>query len=233
MAGSEIFTGLVDAQGNPLVLTRVQLVTAAGAAAGNTVDTELPAAVAAADNLANPTAPQVLAHLVGWNTSSWERLRTAGGSFGVGRLLVTTLGGFAQGDASTVLGGVDSSGNGGNPAAGNLLYNGASWDMQRTPSVFKVVALAAGTAETTIWTPAAGKKFRLMGFILTCGAASTLTFKDGTGLATIFAARGGLDVPIPVPNLGNGILSGAANRVLTVTRGTSATLDGVVWGTEE
>jgi hypothetical protein len=103
----------------------------------------------------------------------------------------------------------------------------------RTPTVFKVVALSAGTAETTIWTPTAGKKFRLMGFILTCGAASTLTFKDNTAGTTIFAARGGTDVPISVPNLGNGILSGAADRVLTVTRGTSCTLDGVVWGVEE
>jgi hypothetical protein len=98
---------------------------------------------------------------------------------------------------------------------------------------FKPVALGAATAETTIWTPTAGKKFRLMGFILTCGAASTLTFKDNTAGTTIFAARGTTDQPISVPNLGNGILSAAANNVLTVTRGTSCTLDGVVWGTEE
>ncbi|MBI3654061.1 MAG: hypothetical protein HY231_23775 [Acidobacteria bacterium] len=114
----------------------------------------------------------------------------------------------------------------------NSLYNGATWDRQRTPKVFKVVALGAGTTETTIWTPTSGKKFRLMGFILSVGAASTLTFKDDTGGTSIFAARGAADAPIVV-NLGNGILSGAANRVLTVTRGTSATLDGTVFGTEE
>lgn len=115
----------------------------------------------------------------------------------------------------------------------NVLFNGATWDRQRTPSVFKTVSLGAGTTETTIWTPAAGKKFRLMGFLLTVGAASTLTFKDNTAGATIFIARGTADQPISVPSLGNGLLSGAADRVLTVTRGTSATLDGVVWGTEE
>lgn len=116
-----------------------------------------------------------------------------------------------------------------------MIFNGATWDRLRTPSVFKVVALGAGTTETTIWTPAAGKRFRLQGFVLTAGAASTLTFKDNTGGTTIFAARGGLDVPIVLgaAQIGNGILSGAINRVLTVTRGTSATLDGVVWGTEE
>lgn len=111
--------------------------------------------------------------------------------------------------------------------------NGLTVDVLRTATVFKVVTLAAGTAETTIWIPAAGKKFRLMGFLLTPGAATTLTFKDNTGGTTIFAARGNTDQPITTPPFGNGILSATINNVLTVTRGTSATLDGVVWGTEE
>lgn len=117
----------------------------------------------------------------------------------------------------------------------DLRYNGATWDRQRSPNVFKTVALGAGTTETTIWTPASGKKFRLLGFILTPGAATSLTFKDNTAGTTIFVTRGTTDTPIIVPAgaLGNGILSGAVDRVLTVTRGTSATLDGVVWGTEE
>jgi len=117
-------------------------------------------------------------------------------------------------------------------AAGLHVYNGATWDRQRTPLVFKPIDLAAATAEATIWTPTTGKKFRLMGFILTVGAASTLTFKDNTGGTTIFIARGGTDTPLAI-NLGNGILSGAINRLLTVTRGTSATLTGTVYGTEE
>lgn len=100
------------------------------------------------------------------------------------------------------------------------------------PIVFKTVGLTAATAETALWTPASGKKFRLMGFILTPGATGTLTLKDGTGLATIFVARGLIDQPIIV-DLGNGILSGAADRVLTVIRGTSGILDGTVWGREE
>jgi hypothetical protein len=68
--------------------------------------------------------------------------------------------------------------------------------------------------------------------VLTSGAASTLTFKDNTGGSTVFASRGGTDQAVTV-DLGNGILSAANNNVLTVTRGTSSTLDGVVWGTEE
>jgi hypothetical protein len=119
------------------------------------------------------------------------------------------------------------------PPAAAFDFTGSVWVRRRTPTVFKVVALGAATAETTIWTPAAGKKFRLMGFLLTPGAGSTLTFKDNTGGTTIFAARGATDTPITPSGLGNGILSAAADNVLTVTRGTSCTLDGVVWGCEE
>ncbi len=38
------------------------------------VDTELPAAVAAADGLANPTAPSVLSHLMGYNGVTYDRI---------------------------------------------------------------------------------------------------------------------------------------------------------------
>jgi hypothetical protein len=113
-------------------------------------------------------------------------------------------------------------------------YNGINWDRVRVANVFKPVSLGAGTAETTIWTPAAGKKFRLMGFVLTTDVASTLTFKDNTGGTTIFTSRGGVNTPVVLtPANSNGILSAAANNVLTVTRGTSAALDGTLYGCEE
>lgn len=111
-------------------------------------------------------------------------------------------------------------------------WNGETLVPLRTATVFKTVDLGAGTTETTIWTPATGKRFRLLGFVLTCGAASKLTFKDNTAGTTIFVAEVAAGVPLVV-NLGNGILSAAANNVLTVTRGTSGTLVGVVWGVEE
>ena len=38
------------------------------------VDTELSAAVVAADGMANPTSPQVLSHLMGYNGVAWDRL---------------------------------------------------------------------------------------------------------------------------------------------------------------
>lgn len=113
------------------------------------------------------------------------------------------------------------------------VFNGATWDRLRTANVFTTVALNAGTSETTIWTPASGKKFRLLGFLLTCGAASTLTFKDNTAGTTIFVTRGTTDAPINTGPMGNGILSASADNVLTVTRGTSCTLSGTLFGCEE
>lgn len=120
------------------------------------------------------------------------------------------------------------------PAVGAypLIYNGVTWDFQRTPTVFKPFSLSSGTAETTIWTPASGKKFRLMGFVIGAGAATTILFNDNTGGTLIFTAKVTTGIALAV-NLGNGILSAAANNVPTVTRGTSGTLDGTVFGTEE
>lgn len=113
-------------------------------------------------------------------------------------------------------------------------FNGNGFDRVRVANVFKVVSLSAGTTETTIWTPTSGKKFRLMGFILTSDTSSLLTFKDNTAGTTIFVTRGAANTPITTPgNMGNGVLSAAANNVLTVTRGTSSTLEGVVFGVEE
>ncbi len=45
-------------------------------------DTELPAAIAAAENMANPTAPQVLAHLMGYDPDgdNWDRMKVDPGS---------------------------------------------------------------------------------------------------------------------------------------------------------
>jgi len=113
-----------------------------------------------------------------------------------------------------------------------LIYNGATWDFQRTPVIFKPFSLTAATAEVTIWTPSAGKKFRLMGFVIGAGAATTILFNDNTGGTLIFTAKVTTGIALAV-NLGNGILSAVANNVLTVTRGTSGTLDGTVFGTEE
>ena len=57
------------------------------------VDTELEAAVLAADAMSNPTVPQVLSHWMAWNGATWDRVK-AGKLYDVdsdaaGRLLVS------------------------------------------------------------------------------------------------------------------------------------------------
>jgi hypothetical protein len=203
------------------------------------VDTELPAAALLADNTALPTAPVVGAAAMlhdGTNLDLWKSAQI--GNFSTTGNGIAAVGAGMYDNSNGLWRPVRSADSDNlSPAlalgVASWRLQGATLERERGPNVFKVVALTAGTAETTIWTPAGGKKFRLMGFLLTCGAGSTLTFKDNTAGTTIFAARGATDTPISPNGMGNGILSGAADRLLTVTRGTSCTLDGVVWGVEE
>jgi hypothetical protein len=53
------------------------------------VDTELPAAAALADGMANPTAPAVGGFLLGWNGATWDRVKVANS----GRLQVDVVSG--------------------------------------------------------------------------------------------------------------------------------------------
>lgn len=103
----------------------------------------------------------------------------------------------------------------------------------RTPSAFKTASVTTAAA-TTLWTPVAGKRFRIMGFVIqltnnaaaALAAVNTLTLLDGgsaTGFAFDFyvpAAAGTLAgdsaiVAVMLP--GNGYLSSAINNVLTAT----------------
>lgn len=112
------------------------------------------------------------------------------------------------------------------------VYNGLTWDRMRNANVFKGVnvAITAGTP-ATIWTPASGKKFRLMGWTLISTVASVagMIFKDDTTeLWRIEIGRSTAANPI-----GNGKLSAAANNTLKLDLGDSGTVTGLVWGTEE
>ncbi|HNP70717.1 MAG TPA: hypothetical protein PKK15_06405 [Kouleothrix sp.] len=112
-------------------------------------------------------------------------------------------------------------------------YNGSVMAIARTPDVFKPVALASGQAETTIWTPASGKRFRLQRLVLTASAQTVLTFKDNTAGTTILVLELAANAPLQIDLGGIGVFSGAADRVLTVTRATAATLNGFVAGNED
>jgi hypothetical protein len=119
-------------------------------------------------------------------------------------------------------------------AALQIISNGSGIVVPRTPKIFKPLLAVAITAETTIWTPAAGKKFRLMGFVITQGTLTgNVTLRDNTAGTTILvipASVVGNSLYVP---LGNGILSAAANNVLTAQGAATETISGFVFGTEE
>lgn len=94
------------------------------------------------------------------------------------------------------------------------------------------VAITAGTP-ITAWTPASGKRFRLEGWALSSSAAASLFFLDDAtalDLATPLLAAAGIDRQ---SSLGDGVLSGAADRPLKIDATATATISGSVWGREE
>lgn len=123
-----------------------------------------------------------------------------------------------------------------NPTVGNF-------DRVREITTFKpfngqALTATSGNTPTSIWTPASGKKFRLMGYWFSLSAAAGLVFHD---LATV---GGGGVIPIPSPlaaaagivqspPIGNGFLSATANNQLWIDATAAATVTGFVWGTEE
>ena len=102
------------------------------------------------------------------------------------------------------------------------------------PNVFKSVDALAVSSEATVWTPASGKKFRLMGGIFSIiGAAGNVALKDGSSGSTIWILP---NVVIGTPiyfTLGDGILSTAANNLLRASGAALQVLNGTVWGREE
>lgn len=136
-----------------------------------------------------------------------------------------------------------------------LAYNGATWDRQRTPASFHNTGGAGVTAagSTGVWTPAAGKKFRLMRYIIqitgdaTVAAAGRVLVRWMDGAVSM-----GTGVLAWVPNvalnngsviwstgwvdLGNGYLSVAANNLLNLDLSvalTAGAVSALAIGTEE
>lgn len=115
------------------------------------------------------------------------------------------------------------------------VFNGQMIQPLRQPGKYINLSAASVAAEATIWTPASGRRFRLMGGTLTSGTVGgNVTLKDNTAGSTILvlpfgAAASPLNFTLP----GNGILSAAANNLLTATGAATQTLSGYVYGTEE
>jgi hypothetical protein len=114
-------------------------------------------------------------------------------------------------------------------------WTGLIYTVHRMPAVFKDLSAVSVNTIATLWTPATGKKFRLMGGTISSSAAVNVLFEDNAAAAGNFLFRTPkllVDTPFTF-DLGNGLLSAAANNVLKGTGSGSASITGTVWGTEE
>lgn len=101
------------------------------------------------------------------------------------------------------------------------------------PDVVKVVDLSAATAETVVWQPVTGKRFRLIQVDLSVsgGAAVKLVFRDG--LAGRIVLVGSTSTIYSSGNLGAGVLSSTVDNPLTLERDSAVTAQGHILGFEE
>jgi hypothetical protein len=105
--------------------------------------------------------------------------------------------------------------------------------VQSVLNVVKTRADASITAGTpaNLWTPASGKKFRLMRGQLSAGVAGQIILKDDTTevIRSPQLAAGG----VWTFNLGNGVLSATVDNILKVDVSATGNVGGFVAGTEE
>jgi hypothetical protein len=106
---------------------------------------------------------------------------------------------------------------------------------QTEPTIFKSLLAVDISSETTIWTPEAGKKFRLLGLVITQGTLTgDITLRDDTAGSTILVIPA---TPVGQPlavSLGRvGLLSATADYVLTAEGESTETISGFIYGTEE
>lgn len=167
--------------------------------AGETVDTELPTAVALADNTANPTAPAVGAHLLVWDSATWDR---APGDSADG--LVVNLG--ANNDV-TITGSVDTelpaaaaladaAANPTVPAVGGFMvgFNGTTWDRVRTANTGRLqVDVITGGGSDSPTNPARAHSSS------TDTAAGSSTDADSADFGGSTKKLAGVDVGASVP----------------------------------
>lgn len=102
----------------------------------------------------------------------------------------------------------------------------------RAPTVWKSFSSLLLLTSQTIWTPASGKKFRLMGYAVTSSVlGGAITLKDGGNTILIIPAL--VTTAAVVDGWVDGILSQAANNSLSAIGSLTQTMTGYVYGTEE
>lgn len=112
-------------------------------------------------------------------------------------------------------------------------FDGTNLARVWTPTVFKAQNAVSVNAEATIWTPAAGKKFRWLVFQLMGDTTGLYTFRDNTAGTVIFTLALTANQAQPYTQISaGGLLSAAANNVLTCTGPAASHLSGFVAGAE-
>jgi hypothetical protein len=193
------------------------------------VDTELPAAAALSDALANPTAPAVGAHLVGWDTVQWKRILQINGLLRASIGSASSVTSDGQGAPTTV---TDSAAVARSLSIAPFLFNGATWDRQRTPAIFTPLSALNTNAEITAWAATASKKHRLMGFDLAGDIAGEYIIREDTAGTVLYRTYLAANVPKTV-DLRNGILASTVNKPTTITGPASSHVTGTLWGIDE
>ena len=182
------------------------------------------------------------AQLMGWNGATWDKLRgeTPADALAALEGMVTTAQLMAYNgaawdmvraatpaDALATVKGLAAT-------AALMAYNGATWDRLRTPDVFQTGKVTAA-GSTAVWTPAAGKFFRLLRYKIDVTADATRTTAGDLDIQFFQYDPVGLtDTALPLAetvyvgavagtawssgwvDLGNGILGTLVNNVLEV-----------------
>ena len=98
--------------------------------------------------------------------------------------------------------------------------------------IYKPISAAAAGANA-VWTPAAGKKFRLMGFHLSFSGTANAKWQDGaTDITGLYYGVANTAINGGLPEA-NGYLSAAADNALNLNLSAAVAVGGLVWGTEE
>lgn len=101
------------------------------------------------------------------------------------------------------------------------------------PDTFKTLKAVAIGSIATVWTPASGKKVRLMGGSISVSADVSVLFEDNSAGTDVYQTPVlTADTPYSF-DLGNGVLLSAINRVLKATSSGAANITGTLYGREE
>lgn len=120
-----------------------------------------------------------------------------------------------------------------------MAYNGTAWDRWRKESIQKSLYSAglANTAAAVIWTPAAGKKARLMKCVVSVSVTGRYTIDDwssGAGTGNTMNLLLTANSPVVI-DFGQGWLASAADQKIRISNssGSSSDVAVTVLGTEE